>query len=338
MAHPEARPLRARACPSRDPARGGPGAPRLQRPAGPGLRSSLASHPAGTGSRGRALRPLQSEMRTRGRGGWCERADTCRPQPPPARAAFAAFAAILREARRRGSRRKSSGRHHREPAGGSALLPRPCAARGLARPAVPGALGAAAAAPGAGTSGGNGGGREPAGGGSAAGPPWERLAPSPTPSAGTRRRAGGSAPQLWGFMALLLLEGRSGSEQAGAAQPGRGGAVSRWCRVASQRPGPGGRAGGACGAAPQRPRRNGGGARPRGPAGAPSPPLCVTDCAGIACNSLVWKGLVGSERFAGPLLVWRRLRGDRINACKCLQGGCQTLFIGALQRDKEQWP
>ncbi|CAN8215486.1 unnamed protein product, partial [Coccothraustes coccothraustes] len=98
------------------------------------------------------------------------------------------------------------------------------------------------------------------------------AAPRPDPHPfGRDTAAGGSAPQLWGCMALLLLEGRSGSRQAGAAQAGGGGAVSRVSGRA--------RAGSPAGGAWEPPLSgrggDGGGARPRGPAGAPSPRLCV---------------------------------------------------------------
>ncbi|XP_017584507.1 PREDICTED: NADH dehydrogenase [ubiquinone] 1 beta subcomplex subunit 1 isoform X2 [Corvus brachyrhynchos] len=150
--------LKPRACPTRGTARGGPGPPR----GGSGAPASHRAPAPRPGLTGRASPGGDSVTggepcthssprrgKQRGRGEWCERADTCCPQPPPARAALAA---ILREAGRRGSRRKGSGRHHSEPAGGRAFLPRPCAARGLSRPARSGALGAAAAGPGGGAS------------------------------------------------------------------------------------------------------------------------------------------------------------------------------------------
>lgn len=189
MAHPMSGPLKPRVCPTRATGRGGPRAPGLQRPTGPGPGPGLRdeSRRAGTASRGRALSPLQSEMRrTRGRGGRCERADTCRPQPSPARTTLAT---ILRKAGRRSSRRKGSGRHHREPAAGEGApppsLPGPWSLPArpfpvpLARPLrVPLAVRAAVMA-GRVWGGGGGGGR------TAVGLLWERLALSPTTSAGT---------------------------------------------------------------------------------------------------------------------------------------------------------
>lgn len=81
-------------------------------------------------------------------------------------------------------------------------------------------------------------------------------APRPLPYPSDRdAAAGGSAPQPWGFMALLPLEGRSGS-RAGRRRLSR--EVAGPCRGSA--PGPGQLLsplpqGGGCVAAPQRPRR-----------------------------------------------------------------------------------
>lgn len=58
--------------------------------------------------------------------------------------------------------------------------------------------------------------------------------------------------------------------------------------------------GGGCEAAPERARRERGGVRPRARPGLRARG-CVTDFTGVACNSLIWKALLGLERFAGPL-------------------------------------
>lgn len=229
MAHPETRPLRARACPSRDPARGGPGAPRLQRPAGPGARACARAWPLTRRGRGHGGEPCAHSSPRRGEQG--EDEDGVKepipvalnhPQPAPRSPPSCG--------RRGGGAAggKVAGGTTASPPGGARSSPAPAQPVVSPGPPFPVPLALPLRLPVLARA------AVMAGVGSLLGaealpdlPGSASLRPLPLRPGHGGERAGGSAPQLWGFMALLLLEGRSGSGQAGAAQPCRGGAVSR---------------------------------------------------------------------------------------------------------------